>query len=577
MSPSLRTIFFRRLNLLAILTAALLAVLLVRAERVILLNDLTDKGESIARILAAVTLDAVMVHDYATVERYVGDIVRDPTILSLAVERGDGEVLAAYGNDNRRRHFIAITHPVTLGDEVFGEVRISLSTERVRTISRNLLLATVAAVILFHLLGVAISNSALKIAVTQPLARLNRAIRTLRQGDLDQRIDIKKPGEPAELAVIADSFNEMATTIRQNFDDIKRQQESLQFEQDKLTAIVDNMADGLFVTDNDGVIVAFNQAAEQISGFTAAAALGKKCTDLFRTTLCRDACALNHAGETIRNRETTLKNRDNRLLHVAVSSAMLFDAAGEAVGGVQTFRDITADKKRHELYCHTEKLAAIGQLAAGVAHEINNPLGNILGYARYIKEDAPAAEIKRKVAVIIEQARKCSDIVQGLLHFSRTSGAEPGPFDLNRIIRATMTLLRYQADKQQTVIAFNAPEPLPAFADRKKIEQVVFNLLLNALQAVARHGNVLVESGRAGRNVWFSVTDDGPGIGETALPRIFDPFYTTKPVGVGTGLGLSICAGIVAEADGSIDVEPGEKGGVRFTVLLPAAGKVTSR
>ncbi|HER63188.1 MAG TPA: PAS domain-containing protein, partial [Desulfobacteraceae bacterium] len=323
--------------------------------------------------------------------------------------------------------------------------------------------------------------------------------------------------------------------------------------------------------DNDGLIISFNRAAEQISGFSAKKALGKKCADLFRTTLCRDACALNHAGETIRNRETTLKTLDDRLLQVAVSSAMLFDAEGEPVGGVQTFRDITSDKKRHELYCHTEKLAAIGQLAAGVAHEINNPLGNILGYARYIRPDAPAAEIESKVAVIIEQARKCNDIVQGLLHFSRSSGAEPGPFNLNGLIRRTIDLVRYQADKQQTVISFTGQGNLPAFADPKKIEQVVFNLLLNAVQATERDGNIVVGSGWAGKNVYFTVTDDGPGIDESIIHRIFDPFFTTKPVGEGTGLGLSICAGIVAEADGSIDVEPGETGGSRFTVLLPAA------
>lgn len=568
MKRSLNKIFLRRLTLLAIISAVLLGALLVRAERTILLNDLANKGEAIVRILAAVTLDAVMVHDYATVERYAADIVQDPTIVSLSIKRADGEVLVSLGDGNKQKHVLSISHPVTIGKEIFGEVHIALSTARVREISRNLLLATVAAVVFFHFLAVAMSNLALKKAVTLPLAALNKAIVTVRQGDLDQRIEIE---EPTEFADIGHSFNKMAATIRDNFAELGKQQEKLQFEQNKLAAIVDSMADGLFVTDNNGVIISFNRAAEQITGYAAGEAVGEECVDLFRTTLCHDACALHYGGETIRNRETTLKTREGRLLQVTVSSAMLYDVEGSPVGGVQTFRDITADKKRQEMYCHTEKLAAIGQLAAGVAHEINNPLGNILGYARYIRPEEPAAEIERKAAVIIEQAKKCSDIVQGLLHFSRSSGAEPGPFDLNELIHRTINLVSYQADKQQTVIFFAGREQLHAFADLTKIEQVLFNLLLNALQAVGQQGNITIDSGRAGNNVYFTVTDDGPGIDEAIMPRIFDPFFTTKPVGEGTGLGLSICAGIVAEADGSIDVEPGEKGGTRFTVLLPAA------
>lgn len=568
MKRSLKNIFFRRFTLLAIVSAFLLGTLLVQAERTILLNDLTNKGEAVARILAAVTLDAVMVHDYATIERYAADIVSYPTIVSLSIKRTNGEVLAAYGEKSPHDHILSITHPVTIGREIFGEVQIDLSTARIRQISRNLLLATIAAVVLFHFLGVVTSNLALKKAVTLPLARLHRAILTLHHGELDQQIEIE---EPTEFADIGNSFNQMAATIQKNFDAIKKQQEKLQFEQGKLAAIVGSMADGLFVTDNDGVIISFNQAAEQISGFSTNEALGKKCSDLFSSTLCRDACALNHAGETIHNRETTMKTRDDRLLYVSVSSAILYDVGGPPVGGVQTFRDITADKKRHELYCHTEKLAAIGQLAAGVAHEINNPLGNIIGYAKYIRSDTPAPEIGRKISVIVEQARKCSDIVQGLLQFSRSSRAKPGFFDLNALICKTIALVRYKANEQQIIVSFAQTEMLEAFADARKIEQVVFNLLLNAFQALGEGGHVLVDSGRAGKNVYFSVTDDGPGIDDTIMHRVFDPFFTTKPVGEGTGMGLSICAGIVAEANGSIDVEPGEVGGACFTVLLPSA------
>jgi len=130
MKRSLRKIFFRRLTLLTIFSALLLGILLVRAERTILLNDLANKGEAIARILAAVTLDAVMVHDYATVERYAADIVQDPTIIFLLIKRVDGEILASHGDGSRQDHVLSITHPVTIGKEIFGEVHIVFSTMR---------------------------------------------------------------------------------------------------------------------------------------------------------------------------------------------------------------------------------------------------------------------------------------------------------------------------------------------------------------------------------------------------------------------------------------------------------------
>jgi len=567
MAISLKKIFFRRLNLLAIFSALLFGLLLVKAERIILLSDLNNKGESLGRILAAVTLDAVMVHDYATVERYVADITKDPAIISVRVYRSDKEVLAQSGHIEDPEKVLVVTNPVTIGKDILGEVQISLATDRVEKISRLLLLATVGAVIFFHFLGMVMSNLALKKAVTLPLSQLNTAIRTLQGGDFEQRITME---EPAEFATIGQSFNTMAATISDNFDAIGQQQEALQLEQNKLETIVDSIADGLFVTDNEGVIQAFNRSATEISGFSPQQAIGTKCVDLFQSTLCKDACALHNAGETIRNRETSLKTKDGRVLDVAVSSAMLFDSHGEAVGGVQTFRDITADKKRQEMYCHTEKLAAIGQLAAGVAHEINNPLSNILGYARYIKPEAKPEEIKKRVNVIVEQAGKCSDIVKGLLNFSRSSGARPGTFTLRQVIIRAMDMVHYQAEKQLTVIHFECEENYTAYADPGKIEQVVFNLLLNGLQTEPQANNIWIRCGKAGNGIYFTIADDGPGIDETIQPKIFDPFFTTKPVGQGTGLGLSICAGIIAEADGSIDVEQRPGGGTLFTVLLPA-------
>ncbi len=130
-------------------------------------------------------------------------------------------------------------------------------------------------------------------------------------------------------------------------------------------------------------------------------------------------------------------------------------------------------------------------------------------------------------------------------------------------------MMRYQAEKQDTQIDFKSSGDYSVYADASKIEQVVFNLLLNALQTTPKAENIWITTGRAGKNIFFAVADNGPGVGNKLQQKIFDPFYTTKSIGEGTGLGLSICAGIVAEAGGSIDIETRDGGGIVFTVLLP--------
>ena len=570
MSRPLRRIFTRRLNLLAIIAAVLLGAFLVKGQRMILLADLKDKGESSARILAAVTLDAAMVHDYATIERYVADIIRDPTISFIEIRRADNELLARAGSRAAAgARPLVVRQPITLGASRFGVITIALSTRRVNALSRNLFFSAIFAVIFFHFLVLHLSGLALKKAVIEPLGMLSRAMAGFRPGQPPEPVAVE---EPEEIAALARSFTEMAATIRANFDAINQQREELRLEQNKLATIVDSTADGLFVTDTRGVILTFNRSASEITGYSEEEAIGTRCVDLFKTTLCKDACALHNAGETVRNRETTLEAKDGRLLTVSVSSALIFDRDGEAVGGVQTFRDITLEKKRQEMYCHTEKLAAIGQLAAGVAHEINNPLSNIIGYARMIRPEKGPEETARRVEVIVEQAGKCSEIVRGLLDFSRSSGAEPSLFEIAPLIARVVDMVGYQAEKQGTTIHLNPAPGLSVFADPGKIEQVVFNLLINALQTEPPAANIWVETGLAGKNTWFSVADDGPGIDPALRQKVFDPFFSTKPVGRGTGLGLSICAGIVADADGSIDLEERAGGGTVFTVFLPSRG-----
>jgi len=264
--------------------------------------------------------------------------------------------------------------------------------------------------------------------------------------------------------------------------------------------------------------------------------------------------------------------KDGRRLDVSVSSAILQDKDGERIGGVQTFRDISEEKKRHDLYCRTEKLAAVGQLAAGVAHEMNNPLGNIIGYAKMISPDEAPDRIPGRVEVIIEQARKCADIVRGLLDYSRTSVSEQNSVDPGKIVQRVAEVLSLQMKKKAVQLSLDLQELPRLSADERKVEQVIMNLALNAIQAVDQGGSISMHIRQDGDMARLEVRDNGPGIPQDLRCRIFDPFFTTKPVGEGTGLGLAICAGIIDELGGLIELGNPEQGAL-FIVSLPLGPK----
>jgi len=186
-----------------------------------------------------------------------------------------------------------------------------------------------------------------------------------------------------------------------------------------------------------------------------------------------------------------------------------------------------------------------------------------------------AAKNHQRVAVIVEQARKCSEIVKGLLDYSRTSVSRPDEIDLNESVRKVVEVLQLQLDQKKTVLFLDlSPQPFMIFADSRKVEQLIFNLVLNAVQAIAVGGEILLRTWENLEMAHLLVQDNGPGVPEELRCRIFDPFVTTKPVGEGTGLGLAICAGIIDELDGLLELR--DKGtGAGFIISLPSYGVAT--
>ena len=221
----------------------------------------------------------------------------------------------------------------------------------------------------------------------------------------------------------------------------------------------------------------------------------------------------------------------------------------------------------------SERLASLGMLAAGVAHEVNNPLGGILALTALTLEDMPKDHPDREnLEEVIRQTERCRDIVKGLLEFSRQSRSNQELVDLNRILEETLALVSKQSMffniSLVSSLAANLP---PVMADRSQIQQVFINILMNAVQAMKERGTLSVATRHAGNSVEVAISDTGCGIPQEQISRIFDPFFTTKDSGQGTGLGLSIAYGIVTTHRGTISVQSEVGKGSTFTIRMPVA------
>jgi two-component system NtrC family sensor kinase len=219
----------------------------------------------------------------------------------------------------------------------------------------------------------------------------------------------------------------------------------------------------------------------------------------------------------------------------------------------------------------SEKLASIGRLAAGIAHEINNPLTGVLTFAHLLREKPNMQEADRgDLDVIIRETTRVREIVRGLLDFARESPSRQEILDLNEVIRATMKLVRSQKEFARVLIEESLADGLPSIrGDRNQLQQVLLNLSLNACEAMPQGGTLTVKSFAGETRVGFSVADTGCGIRPEHMEKIFEPFFTTKPIGKGTGLGLSVSYGIVQQHHGTIEVQSEPDRGTLFTVWLP--------
>lgn len=354
----------------------------------------------------------------------------------------------------------------------------------------------------------------------------------------------------------------------------------LRQQQEFARRLVDNFPDMILVLDTNSQYTFVSPRCREILGYEPAelAALGfAHCAHPEEMPAVRSLYDEIVSGKrTYETLEVRVRRKQGDWRRILFNFSPLSDEEGNIEGVVLSGRDVTDLKRLEEQLIQAEKLAAMGQMLAGVAHELNNPLTAVLGVTELLRERAGQDEsFKRQLDLTHRQARRAARIVQNLLEFSRPASAQKKLLDVNNLIERTLQLHEHSLRRNNIEVDFGADTSLPGIlGDANQLIQVFLNLVTNAEQAIREireSGRLQIRQGRGGDRISITFQDDGVGIRPEALSRIFDPFYTTKRPGGGTGLGLSICMSIVREHGGLIEAEALPAGGSAFTVTLPVA------
>ncbi len=369
----------------------------------------------------------------------------------------------------------------------------------------------------------------------------------------------------------------------QDITERKRAEVELRNKSNELQAIFDSISDGIAVYDHDGRVQHHNLIAPQL--FPKEISQGTSCRALFHpeTPELPDACPVERAIRGERVEASHLSGRDGHMtLYLDLTATPIKDALGEKTRALVFFRDVSKKRLQEMHLIQTEKMSSIGVLATGIAHEINNPLTSVAGYAEALlrrfrdqpgmRQDARLDLFPHYLEVIVRESYRCKGIIEHLLSFGRQSNGFPVDVDLNEILLEIVELLQHQPNHRKIKVITDLDAELPhVLGDPSGLRQVCMNLLINAHQAIREEGRVEITTRRAERAlVSLRIRDNGCGIGPETIDKIWDPFFTTKEVGRGIGLGLALTYDVVKRHGGEIQVESRLGAGSQFTVLLPA-------
>jgi len=374
--------------------------------------------------------------------------------------------------------------------------------------------------------------------------------------------------------------------INLNISERKRIENQLREANEFFMNLIESSVDGIIAADLKGNIFIFNKGAEALTGYTAEEVIGKlHITKIYREGVAKEIMKklrsqeYGGVGKFIPTQINAI-NKFGQEIPVQLSAALIYNGVGQEIASVGIFTDLrprlNMEKKLQETHLQlvsSEKMASLGKLAAGIAHEINNPLGGILIYSSLMMEDLPEEDPRRGDLVrIVQETGRCKEIVKSLLEFARQTEPKMEPTDINRAISDGLFFLVNQALFHNIHIVKKLDSFLPFVrGNASQLKQVFMNIIVNAAEAMHGNGTLTITTFRVPdqKTVFVEFTDTGEGIPAENFTRIFDPFFTTKEVGKGTGLGLATSYGIIEDHGGKISVKSRLGEGTTFAIELP--------
>jgi len=575
-------------------------------------DEMERRGSVMAASLAAVSQTPLLLYNFTALEQNVARVAGEPDVVYAIILDAEGKVAAHSRHPDRvgsplkgkldveaaramqpllqettaaRQSVLDFAVPVLVNGQKWGTARVGVSKKRmeaqiVRTRSE------LAGLTLVMLLFGAVSAALVARRISKPVQQLAEGAAAIARGEWNQRIE---PPTDDEIGRLATAFNHMVGELAQQRvalenanTELRRGFEELADIKSYTDNILASLTTGIVTVDLEGRVVTLNPAAELMTGFFAGEVRGRYCTEVFAHTpdlaeLLMETLASRVAqpGVTV-----TLRRRNGRAMPVELSAAPLRGGESKELGVIGVFRDLTRVRQLEDRLRRSDRLAAIGELAAGLAHEIKNPLTSLLTFSRHLSRRFEDPDFRQKFqSVVPRELERINTIVERLLELARPARLTFKPLRLPALLERVLELYGDRLEAQGVRVVRDWRRDVPAvWVDQEALYRALVNLVANALDAMPRGGSLTLRvawsdaetlgGARLGtRRVAVEVEDSGTGIEPADLDRVFNPFFSTKEGG--TGLGLALTQKIVEDHGGSIDVRSAPGAGALFRIVLP--------